>query len=48
MIVFMDEKIIIKNKIRKDPWGKLENERSELMKRDVYKIGYSRDLYEHL
>ena len=21
MIVFMDEKIIIKNKIRKDPWG---------------------------
>ena len=26
----------------------MENERSEVMKRDVYKIGYSRDLYEHL
>ena len=44
-IEFADEKIIIKGKIRKDPCAKLENDRNEVMKRDIYRVGYSQDLY---
>lgn len=44
-IEFSDEKIIIEGKIRKEPWAKLENDRNEVMKRDIYRIGYSQDLY---
>ncbi len=44
-IEFTDEKIILEGKIRKDPLAKLENDRNEVMKRDIYRIGYSQDLY---
>ena len=40
-----DEIIVIEGKIRKKPLDKLENERNIIIKSDIYRVGYSRELY---
>ncbi len=44
-IVISNEKIIVEGKIQKESLGKLINERNEIKKSDVCRVGYSRDLY---